>query len=314
MSFEVVEAGMLALIQDAGRYGYQHMGITTGGPMDEFAFLWANRLLNNDLNAPQVEITFGRFRLLAHQDTCIAITGGDLAARINDKAIGPWRTYRFHKGDRLEFSAPVSGFRAYLAVSGGFKAPMTLGSCATVPREGLGGLDGKGAKLARGDRLEFGTKPLFIEAFVPEPEIPDYRSHLHLGLIPGDQYGSFAAVQRMTFLSREYEISQSIDRMGYRLKGDPIRSDLDAMVSEGVAYGAIQVPKDGQPIVLMKDRQTIGGYPKIGCLSALDAGLLAQRGPGAPVSFYLSDVAEAEARQLLFNQRLKAGAPGAKTG
>ena len=117
----------------------------------------------------------------------------------------------------------------------------------------------------------------------------------------------------MKFFSCDYEISQNIDRMGYRLKGDAIYSDLDGIVSEGIAYGAIQVPKDGQPIVLMKDRQTIGGYPKIGCLSALDAGLLAQRGPGSSVSFYLSDVAEAEGRRMLFNQRLKTGAPDIRT-
>ena len=204
----------------------------------------------------------------------------------------------------------MSGLRAYLAVSGGFKPAMKLGSCATVSREGLGGIDGQGAKLAKGDRLEFERNAAFVEAFLPESAIPDYQQHLRLGVIPGYQYESFPAVQRMKFFSCDYEISQNIDRMGYRLKGDAIHSDLDGIVSEGIAYGAIQVPSDGQPIVLMKDRQTIGGYPKIGCLSALDAGLLAQRGPGSSVSFYLSDVAEAEGRRMLFNQRLKTNAPG----
>ena len=143
--------------------------------------------------------------------------------------------------------------------------------------------------------------------------VPDYQQHLRLGVIPGYQYRSFSIVQREKFFSCDYEISQNIDRMGYRLKGDAIHSDLDGIISEGIAYGAIQVPKDGQPIVLMKDRQTIGGYPKIGCLSALDAGLLAQRGPGSSVSFFLSDVAEAEGRRMLFNQRLKTGAPDLRT-
>ena len=174
---------------------------------------------------------------------------------------------------------------------------MKLGSWATVAREGLGGLDGKGAKLAKGDTLEFEKNASFVEAFLPEPEVPDYQQHLRLGVIPGYQYRSFSIVQREKFFSCDYEISQNIDRMGYRLKGDAIHSDLDGIISEGIAYGAIQVPKDGQPIVLMKDRQTIGGYPKIGCLSALDAGLLAQRGPGSSVSFFLSDVAEAEGRR-----------------
>ena len=188
MSFEVLDPGMLALIQDSGRHGYQHMGVTTGGPMDEFAFFWANRLLDNDLNASQVEITFGRFSLLAQDDACIAITGGDLGAQINDKTIEPWRTHYISKGDRLDFNAPISGLRAYLAVSGGFQPTMKLGSCATVSREGLGGLDGKGAKLAKGDKLEFKKNSPFIETFLPEPEIPDYRQHLRLGVIPGYQY------------------------------------------------------------------------------------------------------------------------------
>ena len=310
MSFEVLEPGMLALIQDSGRYGYQHTGVTTGGPMDEHAFFWANRLLDNDLNAPQVEITFGKFSLLALDDTCIAITGGDLGARINDRDIAPWRTYRINQGDRLSFATPVTGLRAYLAVSGGFQPAMKLGSCATVSREGLGGIDGHGSKLAKGDRLACSRTETFIDASLPEIEIPDYRKPLRLGVIPGYQYRNFPRLQRMKFFSGDYEVSQNIDRMGYRLRGEAIHSELNGIISEGIGYGAIQVPSDGQPIVLMKDRQTIGGYPKIGCLSALDAGLLAQRAPGTKVSFYLSDVADAEARRMLFNQRLKTGAPG----
>ncbi|AOY86891.1 allophanate hydrolase [Marinobacter salinus] len=310
MSLEVVDAGMLALIQDTGRYGYQHIGVTTGGPMDEHAFLWANRLLNNELNAPQVEITFGKFSLLAHDDTWIAITGADLGARINDRAILPWQTHQVSRGDRIDFTAPVTGLRAYLAVSGGFRPALKLGSCATVTREGLGGLHGHGAKLARGDQLEFKPPEKVAKASVPQNEVPDYRQPLCLGVIPGYQYPHFSAVERMKFFSCDYEVSQNIDRMGYRLSGEAIHSDLSGIVSEGIAYGAIQVPSDGQPIVLMKDRQTIGGYPKIGCLSALDAGQLAQRGPGASVSFYLSDVADSEASRMLFNRRLQKGAAG----
>ncbi|MCM0612901.1 biotin-dependent carboxyltransferase [Marinobacter sediminum] len=310
MSFEVLDPGMLALIQDTGRYGYQHIGVTTGGPMDEHAFLWANRLLNNELHAPQVEITFGKLRLLAHEDACIAITGADLGARINDQPVLPWQTYQISRGDRIEFTMPVSGLRAYLAVSGGFKATLKLGSCATVSREGLGGLDGDGAKLTKGDRLEFDAYEGSIVATVPDSELPDYRQPLRLGVIPGYQYRHFSAFERMKFFSCDYEVSQNIDRMGYRLSGDAIQSELNGIVSEGIAYGAIQVPSDGQPIVLMKDRQTIGGYPKIGCLSALDAGQLAQRGPGASVSFYLSDVADSEASRMLFNRRLQKGAAG----
>ncbi|MDK9556985.1 biotin-dependent carboxyltransferase family protein [Marinobacter sp. M216] len=310
MSFEVLNPGMLTLIQDIGRLGYQHIGVTTGGPMDEHAFLWANRLLNNPLSAAQLEITFGRLSLLAHSDTSIAITGADLGARINNQGVQPWQTYEIKQGDRIDFSMPVSGLRAYLAVSGGLRPPLKLGSCATVSREKLGGLDGQGSKLQTGDRIPLGTPRKTPRASVPYSEIPDYRKPLRLGVIPGYQYPHFPRSERTRFFSREYEVSQNIDRMGYRLAGAAIQCDLDGIISEGIAYGAIQIPADGQPIVLMKDRQTIGGYPKIGSLSALGAGQLAQRGPGASVSFYPVDVADAEARRMIFNRRLRDGAPG----
>lgn len=313
MSFEVLNPGMLTLIQDMGRQGYQHMGVTTGGPMDEHAFLWANRLLENPLDAAQLEITFGRLSLRAHQDTWIALTGADLNARINDRAVQPWQTYRIRAGDKIDFGVPVTGLRAYLAVSGGIQTPMKLGSRATVSREKLGGLDGTGAKLAEGDRIPLGTPSPVREVSVPYADIPDYRKPLRLSVIPAYQYRHFQRSARNRFFSGEYEVSQNIDRMGYRLAGESIPCDLDGIISEGIAYGAIQIPADGQPIVLMKDRQTIGGYPKIGSLSALGAGQLAQRGPGASVSFYPVDVADAEARRMIFNRRLREGAPGITT-
>lgn len=312
MSFEVLDGGMLALLQDPGRYGYQHIGVTTGGPMDEHAFRWANRLLDNPPEAAQIEINIGKLGLLAHEDTCIALTGADLGARINGKEAAPWQTYHIQRGDRIEFGMPVAGLRAYLAVAGGFKPAIKLGSCATVVREGLGGLDGRGQKLAKDDCIGFDRCHQKTMTSLPAGEIPDYNQDLQVGVIPSYQYAHFSPGERMKFFTGSYEVSQRIDRMGYRLTGEHIASELDGIISEGIAYGAIQVPSDGQPIVLMKDRQTIGGYPKIGCLSALDAGLLAQRGPGSSVSFFLSDVAEAEGRRMLFNQRLKTGAPGVR--
>ena len=309
MSFEVLDGGMLALLQDSGRYGYQHIGVTTGGPMDEHAFRWANRLLDNPPEAAQIEINIGRLSLLAHEDTCIALTGADLGARINGTEAAPWQTYQIHRGDRIEFGMPMTGLRAYLAVSGGFRPAIKLGSCATVVREGLGGLDGCGQKLTKGDRIGFDRCSQPSGASLSAGDIPDYNRDLHIGVIPSYQYPHFSPGERMTFFTGTYEVSQRIDRMGYRLTGEPIHSELDGIISEGIAYGAIQVPSDGQPIVLMKDRQTIGGYPKIGCLSALDAGQLAQRGPGALVRFYLSDVADAEAQRAIFNHKLETWTP-----
>ncbi len=303
MSFEVLNPGMLSLLQDSGRHGYQHLGVTTGGPMDEHAFAWANHLLGNAPNAAQLEITYGMLSLRAEASTCIALTGADLDARLNGKAIKPWRTYRVCSGDHIEFSAPICGLRAYLAVVGGFSPTTKLGSCATVLREGLGGVNGTGAKLAKGNRLPFKPRRIDIDNRVPDWAIPDYNQPLAVGVILGYQHQSFPRTELMTLFSGCYEVSQNIDRMGYRLSGKPIHSNLDGIVSEGIAYGAIQIPADGQPIVLMKDRQTIGGYPKVGCLSALDAGQLAQRGPGSSVCFFPMDVAVAEAQRMIFNHR-----------
>lgn len=302
MSFDVIKPGMLALLQDSGRFGFQHLGITTGGPMDEHAFYWANRLLGNKPDAAQLEITFGQLALKANALTTVAITGADLAATLNDKAIQPWLTYAIKPGDVLAFGAPKSGLRAYLAVSGGFNCEPKLGSCATVKREQLGGLNGIGEALRKGDTLPFTPNKDLIESRAPRWTIPDYDAPLELGVMPAYQNASFTHDEQMTFYTSRYEVSQNIDRMGYRLSGTPIKSQLNGIISEGIAFGAIQIPNDGQPIVLMKDRQTIGGYPKIGCLSSLGAGQLSQRQPGQAVTFAPMDVADAEVERRLFNR------------
>ncbi|WP_407333398.1 biotin-dependent carboxyltransferase family protein [Enterovibrio sp. 27052020O] len=302
MSFDVVNPGMLTLLQDAGRIGYQHLGITAGGPMDEHAFYWANRLLGNPPNTNQLEITFGQLQLKVNAATCIAITGADLSARINDKPVKSWCTFAVKKGDTLEFGTPKQGLRAYLAVKGGFECEEKLGSVATVKREKIGGLKGNGEPLKQGEVLRFTPHVQPIDQRAPKWTIPNYDAPLELGVMPAYQNASFSHDAQMTFFTSAYEVSQNIDRMGYRLSGAPIKSSLGGIISEGIAFGAIQIPNDGQPIVLMKDRQTIGGYPKIGCLSSLGAGQLSQRRPGQTVSFSPMDVADAEVERRLFNR------------
>lgn len=305
MSFKVIDPGFMASIQDLGRLGYQHLGITTGGPLDEFSFTWANRLLGNSANCAALEVTFGGLRLEAQADTSIAITGADLGVTLNKRPLELWCTHAIREGDYLEFAQPISGLRAYLSVIGGFQTPLTLGSRSTVLREQLGGLDGKGAKLSVGDQLPcIATTERFFRR-TPDEDIPDYTADLELGLIPGYQYALFPHHQRRRFFSHTYQVSQNIDRMGYRLSGASIDSQQKGIISEGISLGAIQIPADGQPIVLMRDRQTIGGYPKMGNLSALDVGQLAQRGPGAAIRFYPQDVSTAEAQRQIFLRHLK---------
>jgi len=305
MSFKVIDPGFMSSIQDLGRMGYQHLGITTGGPLDEYSFAWANRLLGNTANSAVLEVTYGGLKLEVQADTCIALTGADLGATLNKTYIEPWCSYAVRAGDRLDFAQPAIGLRAYLSVIDGFQTPLTLGSRATVLREQVGGLDGRGVKFVAGDRLPFLPSSESRLERTPKEDIPDYSKPLDLGVIAGYQYELFPASERRRFFSHPYQVTQNIDRMGYRLFGPAIESNQRGIISEGISLGAIQIPADGQPIVLMRDRQTIGGYPKLGNLSGLDVGLLAQRGPGAEVRFYPQDLASAQAQRQIFLRHLK---------
>ncbi|MBR7888826.1 biotin-dependent carboxyltransferase family protein [Marinomonas sp. A79] len=298
MAFKVIKPGLLALLQDLGRHGHQSIGLTTGGPMDEVAFRWGNALLENAPNAAQVEITFGMLSLEAQSDTSITITGADLGATLNGKSITPWQTYAIKKNDVLAFHQPVWGLRAYLAVKGGFLCEPTLGSVATVMREKIGGLTGKGDKLQKGDLLAYQTGAVHRQKSVPRLAIPNY-SVKEIPVILGYQYQCFSSLERANFFSSDYQVSSNSDRMGYRLEGQAISSDTKGIISEGIAYGAVQIPKDGQPIVLLRDRQTIGGYPKMGCVTRVGGGILAQQKPGDIIQFTPITVDQAERERYL---------------
>jgi biotin-dependent carboxylase-like uncharacterized protein len=302
MSFHIVRGGMLSLLQDYGRYGYQHIGVTSSGPMDEHAFLWANKLLSNNVNATQIEITFGGLTLVATKPTEIAITGANLGAHINDRSVQPWQTYNVVVGDTIKFSQPIKGLRAYLAVKGGLHVQPHLGSTATVVREGIGGINKNGVKLKDGDKLEYSSFKNRGTRAVSSHFIPDYSLNIELGLIPSYQFDGFSKQQIDMFFSSTYQVSDQMDRMGYRLKGKAITYSGSGIISEGISMGAVQIPQDGQPIVLLRDRQTIGGYPKIGCISTLDCSLLAQQKPGDNISFKLIDIQHEQGRRQIFNQ------------
>lgn len=303
MAFKVLKAGMLALVQDLGRYGYHKVGLSNGGPMDEYAFRLANQLLGNPENAPQIEVTYGLFSLEAMAETTIAICGADLNATLNDKPLLAWQTYPIKMGDRLAFQQPQHGLRAYLAVAGGFICPKTLGSVSTVMREKVGGIKRNGEKLQKGDVLSFLPFHERLQNRVPRYAMPDY-SQSNIPMVMGYQHEQFSRIEKALFLSSEYCVSQNFDRMGYRLEGRSVEYGGEGIISEGIAYGAIQIPKDGQPIVLLRDRQTIGGYPKMGCVTGWGGSLLAQKKAGDCVQFISVSVEEEEQERILFHTRL----------
>jgi biotin-dependent carboxylase-like uncharacterized protein len=302
MSLHILKSNFLALVQDYGRYGFQSIGVTNGGPLDEHAFLWANYLLGNHYNAAQIEVSFGNFSAKFTADTMIAICGADLGATLNDVSIVPWRSYPVNAGDVIRFASPVSGLRAYLAVKGGLQVTKQLGSCSTVMREKLGGLSQNGEKLAAGDLVPYDAHSFDVVRGVPAHFIPEYTKEITLRFIPNISMTSAGEEAQKNFTIKPYEVTQNIDRMGYRLSGDPIATPLSGIISQGISMGAIQVPKDGQPIVLMRDRQTMGGYPLIGCVTYLDLSKLSQSGPGTKVYFQAMDVSDAEAELILHKQ------------
>ncbi|MCO7506627.1 biotin-dependent carboxyltransferase family protein [Pseudomonas sp. 2] len=283
MSRLLIEASTpLCLLQDSGRFGVRHLGVTQGGGLDWVSMRWANWLLGNAPQAAVVEITLGGLTLVAEQACCLALAGADLGARLDDQPLAPWRSFVMAKGQRLQFTQPLQGVRAYLAAPGGFAAPQVLGSCATVVREELGGLTGLGRALARGECLGYaGNAPGVRE--VPEGLRPVPGTCTVLDLVMGAQIGEFAGQSLFDAFNRDWTLDTRADRMGMRLLGPALQYQGQPMISEGIPLGAVQVPPDGQPIVLLNDRQTIGGYPRLGALTPLALAGLAQLLPGRVV-------------------------------
>jgi allophanate hydrolase subunit 2 len=171
-------------LQDAGRFGVRHLGVTQGGAADWRSMSWANWLLGNGLDAPVIEITLGGFTVVAEEDCVLALAGADLGAQVDGEALAPWRSFRLNKGQRLQFTQPLLGARAYLAAPGGFDAPKVLGSSATVVREELGGLDGMGRALAKDAQLSYsGSSLLLLRELAPE-QVPDFKLNAPLDLVP----------------------------------------------------------------------------------------------------------------------------------
>jgi biotin-dependent carboxylase-like uncharacterized protein len=303
--FRVTRAGPLALLQDAGRFGVRHLGVTQGGPVDIHAWAWANRLAGNEWGIPVLEITFGGLELRAECDLIISVAGADLSARHNDQPLPLWRSVRVGKGERIKFGTPVKGLRAYLAVAGGFSAEPVLGSVACVAREQLGGFNGQGQRLAEGDELTITTHSRStsgsIQAEAPQQERPDYAAPAILDLLPGAQIADFTGRSLFDAFNAEWRVDDRADRMGVRLTGPPLHCRIASMISEGISLGAVQVPSDGQPIALLNDRQTIGGYPRLGNLTPLAASRLAQCQPGHSVRLRAigAEIALREHRQFI---------------
>lgn len=299
MSLVVEQAGALASIQDRGRFGVRHLGVTQGGAVDWLSCAWANWLLGNPLAAPVVEVTLGNFRLRAETDARLAICGADLGATLDGQPIAPGHAFTISRGQLLTFSQPRHGVRAYLAAPGGFQAPRVLGSCATVGREQMGGLADDGRALRAGDRLRWQGHAA-VSRELPAQAITALSGGV-LSVVPGAQIAAFSGTSLFAAFNGDWVVDQRADRMGVRLLGPALHCRETSMVSEGIPLGAIQVPADGQPIILLNDRQTIGGYPRLGALTPLAVAQLAQCLPGSVIRLrpVPLEAAQREQRALL---------------
>jgi antagonist of KipI len=294
----IVEPGLLTTVQDLGRVGHLRYGIPPSGPTDRAAFVIANRLVGNPDTAAGLECTYMGPRFEVDRECAIAVTGAPAAVTVNREARPRWTTIVVRPGDEVRLGPPRSGVFSYIAFSGGIDVPEVLGSRSTYLRGRLGGLQGRA--LRADDVLPLPAVPTPHVRSVQEPAAAPTEPIIRVVLGPQDDRFTEDGIR--TFLESPYEVMPQSDRMGVRLKGPRIKHARGHdIISDGIALGSIQVPGDGQPIVLLVDRQSAGGYTKLATVCSFDIGRLAQMKPGQRVTFRAVGVAEAH--RLLREER-----------
>ncbi len=311
MSMVIHKSGLLDTLQDAGRYGNQHLGINTGGVMDATAMQLANALVGNAPHEALLEMHFPAAEISFTRNTYIALAGADFSAKMNGRAFPLLQPVLVNKGSVLRFTRKQKGERVYLAIRGGFVATEWLDSYSTHLKVRAGGF--KGRALQKQDRLE--TRSVETH-FLSDPGQPFEKKHwginaselYHSGpllCIAGAEYGLLETEAKRQLEEDRYRISPQSDRMGYRIEGEPLRLEKPKeMISTGVTRGTLQLLPDGQLIILMADHQTTGGYPRIGHVISTYLPTLAQMGAGERFTLSLIDIAEAEKYLALHERNL----------
>jgi antagonist of KipI len=315
---KIVKPGLLSSIQDLGRYGYQKYGVIASGVMDPLAHRIGNLLVGNEENAATIETTLLGPTIEFTETTLISLCGGNLTPTIDGQNVPLWRSVLAKKGSTLKFGQAKNGCRCYIAVAGGWDVPTVMNSKSTYLRAGIGGFNGR--SLQSGDELTTGTMSKIsrdiYDSLLPELEsnpysemdwsvtselIPIHHNNPAIRVIRGREYDLFSTESKEKVFSEAFEITSQSDRMGYRLKGPKLALESAAeMLSEAVNFGTIQVPSEGNPIILLADRQTTGGYPKIGQIATIDLPYVAQLKPGDKLRF--QEISHEEA-QLLYLKR-----------
>jgi antagonist of KipI len=307
MSVSVNKPGLLSSFQDLGRWGHQHLGVSVTGVMDAQSHRLANLIVGNTTDCATLEVTILGPTLVFEKACCICLTGADMGTRHNGKPVPRYRPLIMQAGDTLVMNQAIDGARGYLAVYGGFDLPSVMASQSTYLRAGFGGWQGRALK--RDDNI-----PINVPLMAQPAKLKTLADHLAdtriylpsilgqytgrktlIRLIRSDQWSAFTPESCAAMLSADWRISPDSERMGYRLEGPTLALvNPKQMISEATSFGTIQVPSGGQPIVLMADRQTSGGYPKIGTVATIDLSILAQKKPGDRIRFTPIDVQTAQ--------------------
>jgi biotin-dependent carboxylase-like uncharacterized protein len=295
MSITVVSPGLLTSVQDAGRFGYQQFGVSVSGVMDPRAMRIANILVGNDENEAVLECTMLGPELRFSAANVVAITGGDLGPTLDNQPIAGYAAIVVQAGQTLRFTVLRSGCRAYIAFAGGLDIPQVMGSRSTDMKAKIGGLNGR--KLEKNDEIGFRASNPDVLNLVQRriaPEVAARESHT-VRVLMGPQEDMFTPAGIKTFLNETYAVTNESDRMGCRMEGPVIehRNGGD-IISDGIAFGAIQVPTAGKPIIMLADRQTTGGYAKIASIINVDMPMIAQCKAGDQIRFQKTDIETAQ--------------------
>ncbi len=280
-ALEILEIGPGASLQDEGRPGWKRFGLPAAGAMDVESARLANGLVNNPPGCAVLEMLFGRARFRALRPVCLAVTGAEVASQ---RPL--WRSFVLETGGELSLGMPRRGLWTYLAVAGGFIGPSYFGSMSQHRRAELG------LVLAAGSRLSAGashTHPAIAGSFIAEARRPPIGEPPSLRFWPGPEWGLFSRELQERFLQSPWTVSQQSDRMGYRLEGPSLAAGYREILSGPVTVGTVQVPSNGQPIILMRDGPTVGGYPRLGIIDDASVSIFSQCTPGQAIRFQRAD-------------------------
>ena len=296
MDIEILKAGPLSSIQDIGRRGYLKYGISPSGVMDRKAYFEANELVGNKAGEAVIEATLMGPEIRFNKESIFAITGAEMNAELDGVPIERGRPSKALPGQVLTSGIAIKGVRSYIAFRGGIDLPFVMGSRSTNLKSSIGGYEGR--KLENGDSMNLSENIMaskndeekILEKFISQP---DYKSEITVRAVPGPQYDLFSEEAAKNFFSKAYMVSNDSDRMGIRLEGESLKGiNGTDIISDGTAFGSVQISSSGQPIVLMADRQTTGGYAKIATVITEDLSLLAQARPGDRVYFQKIDISD----------------------